>query len=271
MGKVHAKVAEISSMPPLSRRRLWAEIAIVLALSLGASAIYSLLRITALLLDPLPLSQQSTALNSAQDTRAWLDFSYQFLGIAFSLAPVALVLYLLWDARRRGTGLGLAPQGWAGFGRDGARGLLLVAVIGIPGIAFYALGRMWGITVAVNASPLEGYWWTVPMLVLAALRSGLQEEVIVVAYLFDRLRKLGWNTWTIILSTAVLRGSYHLYQGIGPFLGNVVMGIVFGWCYQRWGRVLPLVIAHTIIDIISFVGYPLAVAWWPCIFAVPAS
>jgi hypothetical protein len=30
---------------------------------------------------------------------------------------------------------------------------------------------------------------------------------------------------------------------------------------------MPLVVAHVIIDIVSFVGYPLAVAWWPQIFA----
>ncbi len=49
------------------------------------------------------------------------------------------------------------------------------------------------------------------------------------------------------------------------------MGLVFGWCYKRWGRVMPLVVAHTIIDIVAFVGYPLAAAWWPAIFAPPAS
>ena len=43
--------------------------------------------------------------------------------------------------------------------------------------------------------------------------------------------------------------------------------VVFGWCYARWGRTMPLVIAHWIIDIVSFVGYPLAVGWWPGLFA----
>jgi len=26
----------------------------------------------------------------------------------------------------------------------------------------------------------------------------------------------------------VRRGSYHLHQGIGPFIGNVIMGVIFG-------------------------------------------
>ena len=46
----------------------------------------------------------------------------------------------------------------------------------------------------------------------------------------------------------MLRGSYHLYQGFGGFLGNAVMGVLFGYFYQRTRRVLPLAIAHTIVD-----------------------
>jgi membrane protease YdiL (CAAX protease family) len=52
-------------------------------------------------------------------------------------------------------------------------------------------------------------------------------------------------------------------------IGNFVMGVAFGWCYRRWGRVMPLVIAHTLIDVIAFVGYPLAAALWPGVFGVP--
>ena len=40
--------------------------------------------------------------------------------------------------------------------------------------------RLAGITVAVEASPLETYWWTIPVLILSAVRAGLVEEVIVV-------------------------------------------------------------------------------------------
>ncbi|MGG7508563.1 CPBP family intramembrane glutamic endopeptidase [Plantibacter sp. YIM 135249] len=260
--------APISVPPPTgspeSNRRRWWEIGIVLGLSLGASAVYSIVSIIAKLTLDTKLSDQSAAINQSQSTREWLDFTYQFLGLFFQLVPVALVIYLLWQPARSGfarIGLDLRSPG-----RDFGRGLLLFAVIGIPGIGVYALGRALGLTVAVVPAPLDTYWWTVPILVFSAIRAGLQEEVIVVGYLFAKLREIGWNTWTIILSTSVLRGSYHLYQGIGPFFGNVAMGVVFGWCYQRWGRVMPLVVAHAIIDIVSFVGYPLAAAWWPGLF-----
>ena len=56
-------------------------------------------------------------------------------------------------------------------------------------------------------------------------------------------------------SRSVLRGAYHLYQGWGGFLGNLLMGVIFGLIYLRWKRVGPLVVAHTTLDIAAFLGY----------------
>ena len=102
----------------------------------------------------------------------------------------------------------------------------------------------------------DSYWWTIPVLLLRAATAGITEEVIVIGYLFARLRDLGWRDWPIIIASAVLRGSYHLYQGFGSFIGNLIMGLIFGWIYTRTRRVLPFVIAHFIIDAVIFVGYP---------------
>ncbi|HEX6367007.1 MAG TPA: CPBP family intramembrane glutamic endopeptidase [Agromyces sp.] len=249
-------------------RRLRLEVAIVLGLSLGASAVYSIVSLVAKLTEERALGDQSVALNPSRSSREWLDFTYQFLDVFFGLFVVALALYLLWQP-------GVNPFRRIGFdltrpARDAASGLLLVAVIGVPGIALYAIGRALGITVAVQTSPADWFWWTVPILVLRALEAALTEEIIVVGYLFTRFRELGVGPWATIVSSALLRGTYHLYQGFGPFLGNALMGVLFGWFYQRWGRTMPLVIAHWILDIVSFVGYPLAVAWWPEFFAPPA-
>jgi membrane protease YdiL (CAAX protease family) len=253
-----------SPVPEPARPRLWWEVAIVLGLSLGQSAVYSIVEIVDRATQATPLAQQKAQVNPSQSSREVFDFLYQALDNLFPLFAVALVVFLLWRPGRSGfRRIGFDLQRPA---RDLGGGALLFLAIGIPGILFYALGRVLGLTVTVEASTLDTHWWTVPVLVLAALRAGLQEEVIVVGYLFTRLRQLGWGTWPIILAAAVLRGTYHLYQGFGPFVGNAIMGVVFGWCYTRWGRVMPLVIAHTIIDIVSFVGYPLAVAWFPTVF-----
>ncbi|UOE45639.1 CPBP family intramembrane glutamic endopeptidase [Agromyces larvae] len=245
--------------------RLRLETAIVLGLSLGASAVYSIVAIIARVTAETPLADQSAAINQSRSPREWLDFTYQFLDVFFGLFVVALALYLLWQP-------GVSPFRRIGFDltrpwRDLGAGVALVAVIGVPGLALYAAGRALGFTVAVVPAPLDAHWWTIPILVLAALKAALTEEVIVVGYLFTRLRELGLGPWATIVSSALLRGTYHLYQGFGPFIGNALMGVVFGWAYTRWGRTMPLVIAHWIIDIVSFVGYPLALSWWPGLFA----
>ena len=61
----------------------------------------------------------------------------------------------------------------------------------------------------------------------------------------------------ILMVSAGLRGAYHLYQGFGGFVGNLVMGVIFGLIYLRWKRVGPLVVAHTLLDVAAFVGYAL--------------
>ena len=254
--------------PPLdryARTRLRWEIGLVLSLSVGRSALYSVLSLVQSLQRDTALGDQQTSLNPTADAAAFWDVLYQLLGQLFALVPVALAIFFLWEPGKsafRRIGLDFSR-----FGGDLGRGVALVAVIGIPGLGLYAAGRALGITLQVDASPLDQSWWTIPLLVLAALRAGLTEEITELGYLFDRLRRLGWGWWTIILSTAALRASYHAYQGFGAMIGNFAMGVVFGWCFRRWGRVMPFVIAHTLINIVAFVGYPLAAAWWPGVFA----
>ena len=266
-------MTEPATAPPtgaalVTRRRLTAEVLIVLGLSLGASAAYSVVAIVDRLTREEALSQQTQTLNSSLNSRPAFDLTYQLMGIFFDLVPVALVGFLLWQATR--PHLGRLGIDFTRPGRDSLQGLALALVIGIPGIGLYAAGRALGFTVPVQASGLDAYWWTIPVLVLSALRAGVTEEVIVIGYLFARLRELGWGTWQIIVGSALLRGTYHVYQGFGAFVGNVAMGMLFGWLYSRHGRVLPLVIAHFVIDAAIFVGYPWAAATFPGLFGVPA-
>jgi uncharacterized protein len=254
----------MSEVASPTKRRLWWEIAIVLLISLGGSALYSILQIIQDVSETTPLADQSTSLNNSTSTVEYVDLANQLVGIAVDLAPVALVCYLLWRPTR-------PHLSRLGIDRFRARpdlggAALIAACIGIPGIGLYFAGRALGITVNVDPNALGTFWWSVPVLLLSAIRSGMQEEFIVVGYLYARLGELGWSRWTIILSTAVLRGSYHLYQGFGAFVGNAVMGVVFGWVYTRWGRLLPLVITHCLLDAIVFVAYPYVAHAFPQLF-----
>ncbi|HJV98204.1 MAG TPA: type II CAAX endopeptidase family protein [Arthrobacter sp.] len=246
-----------------SRRRLRLEVWIVLGLSLGQSAVYSVVQ----LLDKMtraPLAEGTSTLNRSQSSREYFDLTYQLLDIIFALVPVLLVIYFLTDHRQSTPG---TPHSGSAFrklgfdfarpGRDLLQGLGLAALIGIPSLGLYAAGRALGITTAIIPSALDSYWWTVPVLILSAVRHAVVEEVIVVGYLLDRFGKFGWSMPLAIFASSMLRGSYHLYQGFGPFIGNAVMGVVFAWLYTKTRRVMPLVVAHALLDIVAFVGFSL--------------
>jgi membrane protease YdiL (CAAX protease family) len=239
-----------------TRSLLGVEVLIVLALTLGQSAVYSILRIIERLTREVALNQQTSTLNpSVVPDRPWLDFTYQVVQIAFGLVPVALVIYLIQRSdppASRTLGLGritLRP--------DVIFGLLITIGIGIPGLGLYLLARALNLNTEVQASGLTATWWTIPVLILSAVQNALLEETIMIGYLFTRLSQLNWRWPVILIVSALLRGTYHLYQGFGGFVGNTIMGVIFGLIYLRWRRLWPLVIAHTLLDVVAFVGYAL--------------
>ena len=240
------------------------EIFVVFAVSLGASGLNALIELIGSLTAPQALRQQQALLvGSLAPGRPLLDLVLQLLSVAEGLAPVALVLYLLARSGESPSDMGLdtsQPR------MDAARGAVLAAVIGGTGLALYLTAFHLGISLTVVPENLPAVWWRIPVLILNAAQDGILEEVLVVGYLLRRLDQMGWTPWRAIATSAVLRGSYHLYQGFGGFLGNAAMGVIFGYLYRRWGRVTPLVIAHTLIDTVAFVGYAALhgrVSWLP--------
>jgi membrane protease YdiL (CAAX protease family) len=248
------------------------ELLLVLGLSLGQSAIYSVVSLIAKLTQG-PLSSQTTALNVSRSPRPYLDLTYQLLDIFFALVVVGLAYHLLGrdpgrprlvlglgsaDLRaRRGSLrdlLGPAGRRWLG---DLGGGAALAAVIGIPGLGLYLAAKGLGINTSVAAANLPDVWWAVPVLILSAVQNAVLEEIIVVGYLVTRLRQLRWSVPAVVAASAVLRGSYHLYQGFGGFIGNAVMGVVFALVFLKWRRIGPLIVAHTLLDVVAFVGYQL--------------
>jgi membrane protease YdiL (CAAX protease family) len=237
------------------RRRRVYEVWIVLGLSLGQAAVYSVISLTAKLTAGKPLAQQKSTLVSPASPRPYLDLTYQIADVFFTIMPVLLALWLLSERGRSGAArIGLDfRRPWADLGV----GALLAAVVGIPGIGLYLLGHALGITTTVVPAALNAHWWTVPILLLQAAKNAVLEEVVAVGYLMTRLRQLGWTPVATVLASALLRGSYHLYQGFGPFIGNMIMGLLFAEWFRRRGRIMPLVVAHTLLDSVAFVGYQL--------------
>lgn len=215
------------------------EILIVLAITFGMSGVRSLLKLIDALLKPEALNEQHTTLYGGDG--GWLNFSLQVCWILTLIAWGMLALHLL----------DIYP---AVGSKDLVPGVGLAALIGIPGLVFYFAALHLGLSSEVVPSALEA-WWSVPVLIALAFANGFAEESVVVLWLMTRLRQLGWSPWAVLLAQAVLRGSYHLYQGPSAGVGNLVMGLVFGGYFLKTDRVWPLVIAHALIDVVAFVGY----------------
>ncbi|OJI01567.1 CPBP family intramembrane glutamic endopeptidase [Corynebacterium diphtheriae] len=229
----------------MNTRRLRYEVALVLALTFGMAGLRSIFT----LIDALsaPLNTQSVTLNALRATAAWLDFALQLCGAATIMTWGLLALFLLGERLEK-------PRG-----ADFSWGVGLAALIGIPGLGFYYAAVHLGLSKEVIPSTLE-HFWTIPVLLLFSFAHAFAEEIVVVKWLSTRLNQLGHGLIFTLVVSALLRGSYHLYQGVSAGIGNVIMGLIYGWFYLRYRptSIWPLIIGHFLIDAVAFVGYTLA-------------
>jgi membrane protease YdiL (CAAX protease family) len=217
------------------------EIIVVLSLSLLASAVYAIIDL---------LSAPVSGITRVVYPQVGL--ATQLAEIAFGLAPVWLVLHLLRRDRETPASIGLT--------RDPpllalGSGALIALVVGTVGFGVYLLSVALGINRFVVPVPPIGHWWTIPILILGSIAAALLEEVVVIGYLITKLRRIGWGVVAAVSLSALLRASYHLYQGLGGFIGNLALGLFFGWLFVRRKRLWPLIIAHFLVDLAAGVGY----------------
>ena len=234
------------------KRTIRLEIAVVLGVTFGLSAYTALVSLIEAVI--LGLSGQKVALNRKLSPIDLINLALNLASVLQLVAWGLLGLYLLWRSGFGPSRIGLGRFRWR---PDLLGGLGLAAVIGIPGLGLYVAGRALGIGVAVVPSELGDTWWRIPVLLAVAFANGWAEEVIVVAFFMTRLRQLGLSPAVVLVASSLLRGAYHLYQGFGAGVGNLVMGLIFGYAWRRTGRLWPLIVAHGLIDSVAYVGYAL--------------
>jgi membrane protease YdiL (CAAX protease family) len=232
--------AEAPPEPELPAKTLREEVLVVLSLTLLESAVFALID---LLSGPIEGGYVAAV--------PQYELAKQLAGFVFGLAPVWLVVYLV---RRSGGGVASIGLGGDQPKDDVLHGAALFVVVGLGGIGVYLAAVALGVNRFV-VPVAYGHWWTVPVLFLTSIQAALVEEVVVVGYLMARLRQLRWSAAASVAASAVLRGSYHLYQGWGGFLGNMAMGALFGVVFVRTRRVWPLVVAHFLLDLGAGVGF----------------
>lgn len=227
------------------------ELLLILGITFGTSGLRAIARLIEATVSPEALNEQKATLNQAQSTLPWLDPILQLIssGVLFAWGGLAVFLLL------RHLPTPALVRSWRLRGRDWLHGAGLAALIGLPGLAFYLGAVHLGLSKQVVPTGLDESWWRIPLLIVNSWVNGFAEELVVVAWLSTRLRQLRISWAWVFAASALLRGSYHLYQGYSAGLGNVIMGVIYLWYFKRTGRIWPLVIGHGLIDTVAFVGY----------------
>jgi membrane protease YdiL (CAAX protease family) len=81
------------------------------------------------------------------------------------------------------------------------------------------------------------------------------EESYVRGFLQTRLKQVGWSAAPIVLVSAGLQTSYHLYQGLLPCLLVLPFFLLFALYYQWTRRLWPVYLAHLGMDLLAMVGH----------------
>jgi membrane protease YdiL (CAAX protease family) len=211
----------------------WFELCLVLFLSFGGS-VYSALYT----LEHGPASQVS-------NSPARVLFA-----TAQSAATLVLLGYVLSRTGRRFRDIGLC---WSW--RDVGIGLLVfAAAIGavvfasrsIYAVHFYLYGTL---PVHHRSSEFFGHfsWVLLPYFLVGPVH----EELIVRAYLMTEIRELTGSTLLATLTSIIFQFSYHLYYGWAGALTVTSMFVIYALYFAKWKRVLPVLVAHELYDLIG--------------------
>ncbi len=236
-------------LPASRRRQLRHEVLIVLGLSALTYTAYALVSLAYISLRTPARSAVSVShFPPSFDPYA---FANNLIGDLTPLIPVLLVLHLF----ARG-GEPLERLGLVFKRRDLATGCAIGLIGLVAAIVLTNLGRALGLPVheivPVNPDASASY---IVLFFVTSASAAIWEELIVNGYLLVRLDDLGWTANRALLLSAVVRASYHVYQGVPSALAIGVGGLVLGRIFQRTGRIVTPMVAHFAFDAIGFLGY----------------
>ncbi len=114
-------------------------------------------------------------------------------------------------------------------------------------------------TATFNANPytmpLWYFWWG---LLILPLSVGIMEEMTYRAYVLPRFIALTNKPWVAILLMSLGFGVQHIafaltswQAALTRFLGMFLLAPVFGFFYLKLKRLLPLIIAHWLLDLVG--------------------
>jgi len=84
-----------------------------------------------------------------------------------------------------------------------------------------------------------------------SVTAGVCEEFLYRGFAMAVLRRMGLAAGLVVLLSAVLFGLAHLYQGKSGVGGTAVLGLLFGAGRLWTGSLIPVMVWHTVIDVVA--------------------
>lgn len=155
----------------------------------------------------------------------------------------------------------LRARGWT-LDRLGLRFSWKAALAGVPFFILYLLLYWITATVVLLVWPAAREVWvfrytvSAPFWLLLAMLvvNSFFEEILVTGYVITALSRNG--AALAITASTLLRFAYHLYQGPLASISVIPLGLAFGAMFWRGRNLWPLIVAHTIANVVAFALNP---------------
>ncbi len=172
--------------------------------------------------------------------------------IISNLAAIFLLIYILFRQERN-----IFDLGFSWVWKD------LIYSILIAAIAFFMCGLSW-----LGIEYIHSFWSQESLRIipnnLEILQSGITfwsitamvvnpfyEELILRAFTITEVKNITNNHILAFLLSVILQSTYHLYQGFLSAVFLIPMFIIFSLYYMKWGRIMPVILAHMYFDLMS--------------------
>lgn len=97
-------------------------------------------------------------------------------------------------------------------------------------------------------------WGMLLLCIVALIANSFTEEMTMRGYLIPRFEQMFRSSIVAVCLSSMLSASYHMYQGVHNMVAVLAFGLVYGTCFCIFRRLWPLVIAHTISNLIIYLN-----------------
>ena len=207
--------------------------------------------VTAAILGFFPLIVTGYLIFLARADQAQLSIILNYMWV-IGLVISAWILYLQLNFLEKAvSGFNRSP---GRIGRDITQALVLALMLMVIGFTFQAASpRFTGFDIFLgqfSQSPMRLVIFLGPGLLLWALYEELTRSFTL--NVLWELVKPDWASKAVIAVSAIVFSLAYAYQGWGAMMAALLSGLLLGFFYQNKGRIIPMILAHFILNLAIF-------------------